>query len=147
MKFFKALPSVKAPEVDEQNGGISIFSAETVKVAWGETRAIRTGIELEIEPGTGLLLVSKMVQGIHGAFILGQLVTAADVGELRITLGNMHRDSVDVVAGSPIATGFLVDLSEIGKLEEIKEEEEEKPSKAKTEQKEKEHAPSRAHAT
>jgi dUTPase len=104
MRFAKVLGHARPPiKLNPLDPGLTVFSAESFKLEFGEVHSFRTGIIAEIPEGSFGLLIETHGQGVKGVIVAGGLVTTKWVSELRVSLTNSHREAYEVQAGSQIA--------------------------------------------
>jgi dUTPase len=120
MRFAKILTHARPPiKLNPLDAGITVFSAETYKLEFGEVHSFRTGIMVEIPEGSFGLLHESHSQGVKGVTVAGGLVTPRTVTELRVSLLNSHREAFEVTSGQPLAQ--LIILTEIEADDEAEE--------------------------
>lgn len=84
--------------------GADLCSAETVVLGPGERRAIGTGLQIELPPGTvGLVWPRSGLAVRHGVDTLAGVVDSDYRGEVKVVLINHGRESFQVAAGDRIA--------------------------------------------
>lgn len=119
LRFAKVVPHARPPEkLNVSDPGLTIFSAEDFKVEWGEVHAYRTGIVLEIPEGDIVLLRENNNMGVKGVVVAGSLLTANNIGEVRVNLTNQHREAFEVKAGDPLCFAILLQACGDGEAEE-----------------------------
>ncbi len=84
--------------------GADLCAAESVALGPGERRAVATGLEIELPPGTvGLVWPRSGLAVRHGVDTLAGVIDSDYRGEVKVVLINHGREPVQVAAGDRIA--------------------------------------------
>jgi dUTP pyrophosphatase len=75
----------------EQAAGLDIFADETVYIYPGETKRIKTGIAIELPPGTVGLFMDRGSVSSRGLHIFAGVIDADYRGELEVVLHNANQ--------------------------------------------------------
>ena len=84
--------------------GADLFAAESVTVGPGERAAVRTGLEIELPPGTvGLVWPRSGLAVRHGVDTLAGVIDSDYRGEVKVVLINHGREPFHVAPGDRVA--------------------------------------------
>jgi len=84
--------------------GADLVAAESVTVGPGERAAVRTGLEIELPPGTvGLVWPRSGLAVRHGVDTLAGVVDSDYRGEVNVVLINHGREPFHVASGDRVA--------------------------------------------
>lgn len=90
--------------------GADLYSVETTELLAGSTRAIPTGIAVELPQGFGALIEDRSGLAARGVTTLAGVIDAGYRGEIRVIMTNLSSQSVKLVKGERIAQLRLVQL-------------------------------------
>jgi len=100
----------KIPTVSTANAaGFDIYSVEDYELQPGETKAIHSGITMEIPEGKAVFLWDRSGMGFKGIHRLGGLIDSDYRGEFNIILCNHTKEPYQIKKGDRIAQGVIQD--------------------------------------
>jgi dUTP pyrophosphatase len=104
IRFAKVVGHARPPEtLNVGDPGLTIFSAENFKLEYGQVHAYRTGVLIEIPDGCLGKLHENAGMGVKGVTVAGGLLTPNDIGEVRVSLMNNHKEAFEIRSGDPLA--------------------------------------------
>ena len=110
IKIKKLHPDAKIPTISTPNAaGFDIYSVEDYELQPGETKAIHSGIALEIPEGKAVFIWDRSGMGFKGIHRLGGLIDSDYRGEFNIILTNHTKEVYIIKKGYRIAQGVLQD--------------------------------------
>jgi len=111
VKFIKINPDAVAPShKTRESAGVDFHSVEDVILEKGQTRAVKTGIRLELPEGTHLQVRSRSGLALFNQVIVLNAPGTIDSdyrGEIKAVLMNLGREPFKIKKGDRIAQGVL----------------------------------------
>ena len=109
----------------EHSAGFDLYSMEDYELQAGETKAISTGIAIEIPEGKALFIWDRSGMGFKGIHRFAGLIDSDYRGELKIILFNSKKENFKISKGDRIAQGVIQDyykpeFEEVSELSETK---------------------------
>lgn len=121
VKIKKLRPDAKIPITAIGNAaGFDIYSVEDVILQPGETKAVHSGIAMEIPEGKAVFIWDRSGMGFKGIHRLGGLIDSDYRGEFNIILTNHTKEPYEIKKGDRIAQGVIQDYYK-AEFEEAKE--------------------------
>ncbi len=124
IKIKKLHPSAKIPiYASEGAAGFDIYSVEDVSILPGETKAVGSGIAVEVPEGKVLEIWDRGGMGFRGIHRFAGVVDSDYRGEIKIVLNNSTKETFEIKKGERIAQGMIKDFykaefEEVGELED-----------------------------
>tara|TARA_Y100000034_G_C6786175_1_gene351697 strand:+ start:288 stop:725 length:438 start_codon:yes stop_codon:yes gene_type:complete len=110
VKFKKLHPDAKAPiHKTDHAAGFDLHSIEDYELQAGETKAIETGIAMEIPGGKCVQFWDRSGLGVKGIHRFAGLIDSDYRGEFKIVLHNHTKEPFKIEKGDRIVQGLLVD--------------------------------------
>jgi len=126
IKIKKLHPDAIIPTISTPNAaGFDIYSIEDYELQPGETKAIHSGIAIEIPEGKATFIWDRSGMGFKGIHRLGGLIDSDYRGEFNIILCNHTKESYQIKKGDRIAQAVIQDyytpeFEEVDELENSK---------------------------
>ncbi len=126
VKIKKLHPDAKIPSYgSEHAAGFDLYSVEDYELKPGETKAVGTGIALEIPEGKGWFIWDRSGLGSKGIHRFAGLLDSDYRGECKIVLHNHTDQPFRIEKGMRIAQAVIqnyykAEFKEIGELSETK---------------------------
>lgn len=119
IKIKKLDPQAKVPLIgSEHAAAFDLYSLEDYEIAPGETKAIRTGIAMEIPVGKCCQIWDRSGMGIKGIHRFAGLIDSDYRGEFKIVLHNHNKEPFKINKGDRIAQGMILDHYQV-EFEEV----------------------------
>ncbi|MFQ5531951.1 MAG: dUTP diphosphatase [Candidatus Nanoarchaeia archaeon] len=126
VKIKKIHPDAKIPTLGtKHSAGFDIYSIEDYALQPGETKAIKTGIAMEIPEGKVLLIWDRSGMGVKGIHRFSGVGDSDFRGEYRVVLCNHTKTPYEIKKGDRICQGIIQDYykPEFEEVEELGESE------------------------
>ncbi len=126
VKIKKLHPDAKIPLLGtEHAAGFDFYSIEDCELNPGETKAIHSGITMEIPEGKAVFLWDRSGMGFKGIHRFAGLIDSDYRGEFNIILCNHTKEPYHIKKGDRIAQGVIQDyytpeFEEVDELEDSK---------------------------
>jgi len=126
IKIKRTHPDAKIPTISTVNAaGFDIYSIEDYELQPGETKAIHSGITMEIPEGKAVFIWDRSGMGFKGIHRFAGLIDSDYRGEFNIILCNHTKELFKIKKGDRIAQGVIQDyytpeFEEVDKLEDSK---------------------------
>lgn len=110
VKIKKLHPDAKIPLLGTKNAaGFDIYSVEDCTLQPGETKAIHTGIALEVPEGKATFIWDRSGMGFKGIHRFAGLIDSDYRGEFKLVLHNSTKEPYHIKKGDRIAQGVIQD--------------------------------------
>ncbi len=110
VKVKKLHPDAQIPKVGtEHAAGFDLYSIEDYELKPGETKAIGTGIAMEIPEGKCCCIWDRSGYGAKGIHRFAGLIDSDYRGEFKIVLHNTTKEPFKINKGDRIAQGLIQD--------------------------------------
>jgi len=110
VKVKKLHPDAQIPKVGtEHAAGFDLYSIEDYELKPGETKAIGTGIAMEIPEGKCCCIWDRSGYGAKGIHRFAGLIDSDYRGEFKIVLHNSTKETFKISKGDRIAQGLIQD--------------------------------------
>ena len=90
--------------------GADLYSVETAELLAGSTRAVATGIAVELPKGFGAVVEDRSGLAARGVTTLAGIIDPGYRGEVRVIMTNLSSEAVTLGKGERIAQLRLVQL-------------------------------------
>ena len=124
VRIKKLHPDAKVPKIgSEHAAGFDLYSVEDVILYPGETRAVETGIAMEIPEGKACFFWDRSGMGFKGIHRFAGLIDSDYRGEFKVILCNHTLKPFEIKKGDRIVQGVIQDyyqpeFEEVDELEE-----------------------------
>ncbi|MBT4136153.1 dUTP diphosphatase [archaeon] len=110
VKIKKLHPDAKVPLVgSEHAAGFDFYSVEDVILYPGETKAVSTGIAIQIPEGKACFIWDRSGMGFKGVHRFAGLIDSDYRGEFKIVLHNSNDYRFEIKKGDRIVQGVIQD--------------------------------------
>jgi len=110
VKIKKLHPDAKVPILGSENAaGFDLYSSEDIILYPGETKAVSTGIAMEIPPGKAYFIWDRSGMGFKGIHRFAGLIDSDYRGEFKIVLCNHTKDPYKIKKGDRICQAVIQD--------------------------------------
>lgn len=110
IKIKRIHPEAKIPTISTSNAaGFDIYSVEDYELQPGETKAIHSGITMEIPEGKAVFMWDRSGMGFKGIHKFAGLIDSDYRGEFNIILCNYTKEPYHIKKGDRIAQGVIQD--------------------------------------
>ncbi len=105
----------------EHAAGFDLYSSEDAILETGQTKAVHTGISLEIPEGMCCLIWDRSGMGLKGIHRFAGLIDSDYRGEFKIVLCNHSKESFKINKGDRIAQAIIQEYykAEFQEVEEL----------------------------
>ncbi len=122
IKVKRIHPDAKIPTISTSNAaGFDIYSVEDYELQPGETKAICTGITIEVPEGKATFIWDRSGMGFKGIHKFAGLIDSDYRGEFKLILCNHKKEPYQIKKGDRIAQGVIQDYytPEFEEVEEL----------------------------
>jgi len=110
VKIKRIHPDAKIPTVStEHSAGFDFYSVEDCKFKPGETKAVSTGIVIEVPDGKACFIWDRSGMGFKGIHRFAGVIDSDYRGEIKIILFNSTSKDFIIKKGDRIAQGIIQD--------------------------------------
>ena len=121
VKIIKLHPDAKIPKYgSEFAAAFDLYSVEECELNPGETKAIQTGIAIEIPEGKVCLIWDRSGLGSKGIHRFAGVIDSDYRGEYKIVLHNHNKEIFKIEKGDRIAQAIIQDYYKV-EFEEVSE--------------------------
>src|SRR3989344_8198650 len=124
VKIKRIHPDAKIPTVStEHSAGFDFYSVEDCKFKPGETKAVSTGIVIEVPDGKACFIWDRSGMGFKGIHRFAGVIDSDYRGEIKIVLCNHTKNNFKINKGDRIAQAVIQDYyyAEFLEVDELSE--------------------------
>jgi dUTP pyrophosphatase len=90
------------------DAGYDLFAIEAVTLAPGAQAAIRTGVHVELPPGTVGIIKDRSSMALRGVHTYGGVIDSGYRGEIKVILNNLSQTEQPISVGQKFAQMVIV---------------------------------------